>query len=127
MFYLGPGPLEEDLVDYGQPPGYMLRMRAELRAYLNQLNRVHPPPGDARFDLLWEESDFGFDGARQDCRYGEVVAVFDTERMAEVEWAVNAEQCPCLRWDERAIEELSEAGFPPCKSELRASGKRSPD
>ena len=106
MIYIGATPNDEECAQVSEHTDYMPQMRAELRAYKNQLTRMYPPPegGDARFDIKWERHDFG--------TYGEVVARFDGENDAEIEWAMSAE-LGAETWDDQARDELAAAGFPP--------------
>lgn len=110
FMYVGAAPHEEECVQVSSTHDYLPAMRRELAAYSRQLTRVFPPPEGACFTVKWESHDFG--------SYGEVVAKFDPQNQAHVDWALAAE-LGCDHWDALARAEL---GLAPVEHEAPVFG-----
>lgn len=103
-FELGSAPFGEDCAQVGAAD-YRARSIAECNAFARQLARRFPnAPEKARFTTKTFPHDFG--------SYREVVVCYDDEDEASVEFAYTVENDTPEYWDEQAIEELKQAGFP---------------
>ena len=110
--YLGSTPFDEDCAQVGAPD-YHVRATYECRAFLMQMERVHPLPDGAEYVSILSPHDFG--------SYREVVVRYDPDtcspEAAQAAW--DAEQMVPPHWDAEAIEYLTAAGFAPDPSVVR--------
>ena len=100
---LGPTPSDESCAQVGSPD-YLKWSRIESAIFIDQLNRVMPPPEGARFSLKTFQHDFG--------SYVEVVANYDDDNEEQVSWAYKAESETPLTWDTEAISQLQAYNYP---------------
>ena len=96
---IGSAPALEDCAQVGSD-NYHERSRKETAEFIRMLNAKFPPPndGDSRFTTKAFSHDFGI--------YREVVAFYDTDNKASVEWAYAAEADAPEKWDAEAIKAL---------------------
>lgn len=101
---ISPTPTGEDCAQLGSPD-YAERSSAECRAFVNQLKReLGKPPFGASLRIKSFDHDFG--------SYKEVVVVYDENDEEAAEYAYKCESdCPEY-WDDLALAELAERGYP---------------
>jgi hypothetical protein len=101
---LSPVPIDEPCAQVG-PDDYMPRMRAECRAFVNQLGRAFP-------DALAAGVGFRIKSSPYDAgTYLSVEACFNDDDESQTEWAYTIE-CELPRfWDDEARAELTAKGF----------------
>lgn len=102
---LSPTPIDEPCAQVNRDSDYMPRMRAECRAFVNQLGRTFPDAlaAGVGFRIKSNPHDFG--------SYLSVEAVFDDEDESQTEWAYTIEgELPSL-WDDEARTELTAKGY----------------
>lgn len=101
---LGSSPVDEDCAQVGTE-GYYERAKTEIKALRNQLIRiVGEPPRGATLKMKGFPHDFG--------TYHELGVVYDDDDDKATEYAFRCEsECPQL-WDDLALKELEEAGYP---------------
>ena len=99
LMYIGPVPCDEKCEQLG--PTYRPEVaKAECRAFINQLKRMHgEPPDGARVRINAAPHDFG--------TYHEVVVEYDPKTEAAVAYALKLEAESPNQWDEDALEELA--------------------
>ena len=95
---LAPTPTNETCAQVGDAD-FDSRSKVECRAFQNQLTRMFPPVGNARFVTKSFPHDFGV--------YREVCVEFDDAVEAEVEFAYRVEGNLPHEWDESAKIELA--------------------
>lgn len=101
--YIGSSPVEESCAQVGSPD-YPERSRVECRAFVGQLLREFPnQPESAWFAIKTQAHDFG--------TYREVVVVYDDADEEALNYALKVEGNTPANWDERAKQELADAGF----------------
>jgi hypothetical protein len=101
---LSPTPVDEPCAQVG-PDDYMPRMRAECRAFVNQLGRTFPEAlaAGVGFRIKSNTYDAG--------TYLSVEACFNDDDESQTEWAYTIEgELPSL-WDDEARAELTAKGF----------------
>lgn len=112
---IGSTPADEPCAQVGRQD-YAKQMRLETRAFINQMERVHPVPTDE--DPLYKDAaftpyyacksfphDFG--------NYHEVCAIYDDEHQPSCKWAFKAEDLCPSNWDTQALAELAAADYVP--------------
>jgi hypothetical protein len=96
-------PHEEDCAQVGSD-SYSSKARQEVRAFKNQLLRMHgTPPEGAGFKTLFCPHDFG--------TYLDLALVYDDDDEEHVEWMLKIESGLPDKWDQTAIKELQEVGY----------------
>lgn len=109
---IGSSPAGESCAQVGSPD-YNRRMRAETRAFINQLTRLFgAPPGNADFRVKSSPHDFG--------TYYEVVVAYDDDAPEEVKFAFHVENNTPEAWDDEALKELEKAGYSPPEDDFGA-------
>ena len=101
---LSPVPIDEPCAQVG-PDDYMPRMRAECRAFVNQLGRAFPEAlaAGVGFRIKSNPYDAG--------TYLSVEACFNDDDESQTEWAYTIEgELPSL-WDDEARAELTAKGY----------------
>ncbi len=105
---IGSTPAAEQCASLGSE-NYSPQASAEIRAFRNQIIRVlGEPPFGARLKRKGFDHDFGM--------YYELIAEYDVDDEEAAEYAFKCESESPEYWDEEALKELEEAGFPVKKS-----------
>lgn len=103
---IGSGPADENVAQIGVEDDAPQRNRAECKALVGQMRRIlGDEPFGASLFVKSNPHDFG--------TYREVAVSYDDSQPEAVEYAFKAERSLPAKWDEQAIKELTEAGFPP--------------
>jgi hypothetical protein len=96
---IGSTPYDEDCAQVGSID-YSMKANKEMKAYINQLNRMFPDSESKgiNFKVKWFSHDFG--------SYGEVCIVWDTDNAIADEYAYVIDSDIPGNWDEEARKEL---------------------
>jgi hypothetical protein len=101
---IGASPSNEECAQCGIDPDFGERNRAECRALMHQLRRVHgDEPEGARLYIKANPHDFG--------TYREVACKFDSDDETATAYALLCEEDTPQQWDDEARAELAAAGF----------------
>jgi hypothetical protein len=96
-------PYDEPCAQLGSE-GYLNKARQEIRAFAGQLLRsTGQPPAGARLKTLHCPHDFG--------TYLDLALVYDADDESQVEWMLKMESNIPDKWDQTAIQELTEVGY----------------
>ena len=117
---LGSSPSDESCAQVGSD-NYAKQVRMETRALINQLERIHPVPGEGQDTALkapsgWENCSFlPYYAVRSFPHdfgsYHEVCAIYDDNHELSVQWAYKAEELFPEEWDRQARNELTAMGY----------------
>jgi len=113
---LGATPSGEECAQLGSD-NYEAQSKVEIKAFKNQMVRVvGEPPPDGQLRGKTFQHDFG--------SYRELVVFFDDEDDVSQDYAYKCESETPEYWDEEALKELEEAGFPAMKLERKGEVAR---